>query len=76
MEGCLLLTIVICDLTQGDKALLVEDEADTNTNTSETSSTTNSVKVGFWVWLRIIPSLHWNIVIDDHRYGLNINTSC
>jgi hypothetical protein len=68
-------TIVLGNLTKGLETLSIKDKADADTNTSESTSTTNTMKVSFGIRLIVTSTLHWNVVIDDHRDGGNINTS-
>lgn len=60
---------------QGLEALSVKDKANTDSNTPKSAGTTNPVKVSLRVWLIIASSLGGNVVIDDHRNGLNVDTS-
>jgi len=67
--------VMLSDLGECIETLSVEDEGDTDTYTSESSRTADTVKVGFWIWGIVHASFHGDIVIDDHRDGRHINTS-
>lgn len=68
-------TIVLRNRLQSHVALPIEDKADTNTNTSKSAGTADAVKVGLRVRLTVATPLHWNVVVNDHGDGLNIDTS-
>lgn len=68
--------IVLRDLVQCKEALLVEHEANTDTDASESARTTDTVKVCLGIRLFVISALHWYVVVDHHIDGLNIDTAC
>jgi hypothetical protein len=68
-------TIMGSDLRECSKTLSVEDEAYADTDTSESASSTNAVKISLWIRLCITSALHGNIVIDDHGHRGDINTT-
>lgn len=67
--------IVLSDLTQGSVTLLVEDKANTDTYTSESAGTANTVEICFRIRFILITAFHWDIIIDDHVDGLDVDTS-
>jgi hypothetical protein len=68
-------TIEIRNVGQCLQASSIKYEADTNANTSKSSSTANTVKVGLWISLSAAVTLRWDIVVNNHGNRLNINAS-
>jgi hypothetical protein len=65
---------VFCNLFKGLVTRPVKNEANADSHSSKSASPTDSVKICLEIRLRVTPSLHWNVVIDDHRDRLHINT--
>lgn len=63
------------DLLESLETSFVKDKWDTNTNTSKSASTTDSVKIGLKIWLGLTLSSHWDIVVDDHGHRRYIETT-
>ena len=68
-------SIMPSDFGKCAETLSVENEADADSNASESARTTNAMKIGFWIRLRVTPSLHGNVVIDDHRDRGDVDTT-
>ena len=63
------------DCSKSLETLPIENERNTDTDTSESPSASDTVEVCLEIWLCITSALHWNIVIDDHRDCRNIETT-
>jgi hypothetical protein len=68
-------TVMGSDLRKCSKTLSVKDEAYADTDTSESASATNTVKISLWIRLCITSALHGNIVVDDHGHRRDIDTT-
>lgn len=64
------------NLLKSLEASPIEHERDTDTDTSKSSSTSNSVQISLKIWLVLTSALHWDIVVDYHRYCRDIKTTC
>lgn len=69
-------SVVFSDLGKRIETLSVEDERDTDTDTSESSCASYTVEVSFWVRGIIGTALHGDIVIDDHGDRGHVDTPC
>lgn len=67
--------VVFRDVAQGLETLPVENKADTDTNTSESASTTDPMEISLGIWLGIVLGIHGDIVVDDHRDRLDVDTA-
>ena len=67
--------IVGSDLAQRIETLLVVDEANADTDTSKSASSTDTVQVGLSIRLAITSSLHGDVVVDDHGNTGNVDTT-
>jgi hypothetical protein len=68
-------TVMFGNATQGVVAVLVMHETDTDTDTSETTCSAYTVEICLGVALLLTGTLHGDIVVDDHRYGLHVDTT-